>query len=226
MELEKSSRQISKNTEISNFIKIRPVGAQLFHADRRTDMTKLIVAFRNFAYLPKDAIKNRNDVAGPETRLRAGRPGVRIPVRGKRFFCSPKRPHRLCGPHSLLSSGHRNSFPVLKWSRREAYQSHPSNAKVKNESTFTSTSLYAFMAEKGKTLTFITKLMFFVAQCEENGRKTTSNWRSVPYEQQFQIHTTYYSTGSGSLHRSAKHIGSLEHIMNALHGAYPVWELV
>ena len=34
-------------------MKVRPVGAELFHADRRTngrtDMTKLIVAFRNFA---------------------------------------------------------------------------------------------------------------------------------------------------------------------------------
>jgi hypothetical protein len=29
-------------------MKIRPVGAELLHADRRTDM-KLIVAFRNFA---------------------------------------------------------------------------------------------------------------------------------------------------------------------------------
>ena len=29
-------------------MKIRPVGAELFHTDRRTEMTKLIVAFRNF----------------------------------------------------------------------------------------------------------------------------------------------------------------------------------
>jgi hypothetical protein len=28
---------------------MRPVGAELFHADEQTDMTKLIVAFRNFA---------------------------------------------------------------------------------------------------------------------------------------------------------------------------------
>ena len=33
-------------------MKIRPVGMELFHADRRTDMTKLIVAFRNFAKVP------------------------------------------------------------------------------------------------------------------------------------------------------------------------------
>jgi hypothetical protein len=30
-------------------MKIRPVGAELFRADRRTDVTKLIVAIRNFA---------------------------------------------------------------------------------------------------------------------------------------------------------------------------------
>jgi len=34
-------------------MKILPVEAELFHADRRTDMTKLIVAFRNFANAPK-----------------------------------------------------------------------------------------------------------------------------------------------------------------------------
>jgi len=30
-------------------MEIRPVGAELFRADGRTDMTKLIMAFRNFA---------------------------------------------------------------------------------------------------------------------------------------------------------------------------------
>jgi hypothetical protein len=36
------------------FMKILPVGAELFHADRRTDMTKLTVAIRNFANKPKN----------------------------------------------------------------------------------------------------------------------------------------------------------------------------
>jgi hypothetical protein len=36
-------------------MKIRPVGAELFHADRRTDMTKLAVAFGNFVNAPKNA---------------------------------------------------------------------------------------------------------------------------------------------------------------------------
>ena len=54
------SRQFffSKDTEIPNFMKIRPVGAELFHADGRTDgqtdITKPIVPFRNSA----KALKN------------------------------------------------------------------------------------------------------------------------------------------------------------------------
>jgi hypothetical protein len=39
-------------------MKIRPMGAELFHADRRTygrtEMTKLIFAFCNFANAPKN----------------------------------------------------------------------------------------------------------------------------------------------------------------------------
>ena len=34
-------------------MRIRPLVAELFHADRRTDMIKLIVAFRNFVNGPK-----------------------------------------------------------------------------------------------------------------------------------------------------------------------------
>jgi hypothetical protein len=37
-----------------NFMKIRLLGAEFFHADGRTDKTKLIVAFYNFANAPKD----------------------------------------------------------------------------------------------------------------------------------------------------------------------------
>jgi len=39
-------------------MKIRPVGAELFHADGRTDMTNVVVAFRNFVNAPKNGIKN------------------------------------------------------------------------------------------------------------------------------------------------------------------------
>jgi hypothetical protein len=54
--------RFSKKPQISNFMKIRPVGVELFHKDRYntgqtvwlTDMTKLIVAFRSFANAPKN----------------------------------------------------------------------------------------------------------------------------------------------------------------------------
>jgi len=50
------SRQIFDKSSKSNFMKIRPVGAELFHADGRTDMTKL-TAFRNFTKAPKNISK-------------------------------------------------------------------------------------------------------------------------------------------------------------------------
>jgi hypothetical protein len=43
-----------KILKYKNFMKNRPMGANLFRADRRTYMTKLIVAFHNFA---KSALK-------------------------------------------------------------------------------------------------------------------------------------------------------------------------
>jgi hypothetical protein len=41
-----------KILKTSNLIKICPVGAELFHADRQTNMTKLIFRFCNFANVP------------------------------------------------------------------------------------------------------------------------------------------------------------------------------
>jgi len=38
---------------VLDFVKIRPEGADFSRVDRQTDMTKLIVAFRNFANAPK-----------------------------------------------------------------------------------------------------------------------------------------------------------------------------
>ena len=58
------SRQIFEKKQISDFVKIRPVGAELFHTDdrrterRRTDgwknATQLIVAYCNFAMAPRN----------------------------------------------------------------------------------------------------------------------------------------------------------------------------
>jgi len=45
--------RFSKNTQLSNFMKLRPVGAELFHAD----MTKPVVTFRNSANAPNNAAR-------------------------------------------------------------------------------------------------------------------------------------------------------------------------
>jgi hypothetical protein len=43
--------KVLKNTQITNFMKIRPVGAELFRADGPTDMTKIINRFSKFSEL-------------------------------------------------------------------------------------------------------------------------------------------------------------------------------
>jgi hypothetical protein len=50
-------------------MKFRPVGAELFHADGRTDMTKLKVAFRKFANAPKN--QSAEAVQGNDLRYHA-----------------------------------------------------------------------------------------------------------------------------------------------------------
>jgi hypothetical protein len=57
-------------------MKIRPVGAELFHAtDGRTDLTKLIVAFGNFTNTPKNrlSLKQHYSDQGRPTFLAKGR---------------------------------------------------------------------------------------------------------------------------------------------------------
>jgi hypothetical protein len=49
------SREIRKNPQISNSMKIRQVEAELFHAEGKADMTQLIVVFRNFVNAPKNS---------------------------------------------------------------------------------------------------------------------------------------------------------------------------
>jgi hypothetical protein len=56
------SRHIFKNAQILNLTKIRPVTAQLFHADRRTDMTRLVDAFCNFVNGTKSTFANKNSL--------------------------------------------------------------------------------------------------------------------------------------------------------------------
>jgi len=48
------SRQIWGSTQIPNFTKILPVGAELFHADKRTDMTEVTIISLISANAPKN----------------------------------------------------------------------------------------------------------------------------------------------------------------------------
>jgi len=77
---------VAKNIQISNFVNVRPVGAEMFHAcrwtdgqtsgriegrkdkwaHRGTDTTKLIIASRNFA----NARKKKKGGKGPKTNER------------------------------------------------------------------------------------------------------------------------------------------------------------
>jgi hypothetical protein len=56
------SQQIFRKILISNFMKIRPLEAELFCADRQTDMVNLIVPIRNFANAPKTSQLFRHDL--------------------------------------------------------------------------------------------------------------------------------------------------------------------
>ena len=47
------STDFRRKSEYKNFMEICPVGAELFRSNGQTDMTKLIIAFCNFAKAPK-----------------------------------------------------------------------------------------------------------------------------------------------------------------------------
>jgi hypothetical protein len=69
-----------------------------------------------------------------------------IPDSDKRFFSSPRRPDRHCGPPSLLSDGYWGAFPGVKCPEPEADHSPPSGANAMNAWSCTSSFLYAFIA--------------------------------------------------------------------------------
>ena len=99
-------------------MEIRPVGAELFHAetrterrtDGRTDVTKVTVAFRNFANAPKHWTKDCQHTAQQWYQTT----GVRFHAGSTQT--SPKRPDRLIRPPSHLFNGHRG---VPLWSKAD-----------------------------------------------------------------------------------------------------------
>jgi hypothetical protein len=77
-------------------MKILPVEVELFHALRWTDMTKLLVAFHNFANARKNLSQITGRVPGGlvciATRLRAGQTGEEFPIGGDFFHLKKFRP--------------------------------------------------------------------------------------------------------------------------------------
>jgi len=61
---------------IPNFMKIRPAGAELFHADRWTDITMLTVAFQSFAKTSKNRYRGAD-----KSLARPGRKQANVSVR-------------------------------------------------------------------------------------------------------------------------------------------------
>jgi hypothetical protein len=57
MKPEFSGKNFGKKFQISNFMKIRPMGAEWFHEDRQTDMPKLTITFPNFGNEPEHETK-------------------------------------------------------------------------------------------------------------------------------------------------------------------------
>jgi len=70
--------RFSKNTPTSNLMKIRPMEAELLHADGQSDMTKLSVAFRNFANASKNCIRSDKTVTVSEMLLAVTADGAAV----------------------------------------------------------------------------------------------------------------------------------------------------
>jgi hypothetical protein len=132
------------NTQISNFMKIRPVGAELSHADRPTNTAKLVVAFRNFAKV----YKNRK--VGIMTRRLSGQSGFRISA-GTKDFSHLHTVQTVFGAHQASPFNRKlGSLPRVKRPKREVKTWPPFRAEVKNRWSFTFHPL--FVAWIGTTL--------------------------------------------------------------------------
>ena len=111
--------RVSKNIQISNFMKIRPVGAELFDAGGRTDTTKLIVAFRNCANATK---KSSPTPRSPLPTIKSWGSRELFPTHRTRthqprratLVAPPDRLYLPSCPHDLLPANvcrHRHSTP-------------------------------------------------------------------------------------------------------------------
>jgi len=104
---------------------------------RRNGINKILGKICNFEcnYLRiynNSSNGSRGSVVGMVTRLRTGRPGVRIMAGLRDFYLLYTCPDRLWGPPSLLFNGHPCSLQGVKRLRRNVNLWRPSNAKFKS----------------------------------------------------------------------------------------------
>jgi hypothetical protein len=95
-------------------------------------------------------MRNRSNVVGIPSRLRARRYGIQVLAGEGHFFPFPKRPDRLWGPHNLLFNAYRSFITGGKRPGSEDNLIPPSSAEVKNEWSYTPGPLYTFMAWEEK----------------------------------------------------------------------------
>ena len=98
---------------MSDFIKIRPLGVELFYADKhmdgQTDMTKLVAVYCNFANAPINELINRVDM-----KFKVTRPHAPFPLLGLIDDCITGAQNFGC---KKACSSSRNKIPDPSCSR-------------------------------------------------------------------------------------------------------------
>jgi hypothetical protein len=104
MKIKRFSTIFSESIQISNFIKIRPVGAKLFHADGQADMTRLTDALRNFGNAPKNVGTNGTELS--------------IGFHGSVVSCTQTRHSAVTVVNQGYSVGKGSTLKTPKWRSR------------------------------------------------------------------------------------------------------------
>jgi hypothetical protein len=154
-------RKIHKHKISWKFVQCKPSCSMRTdgRTDRQTDITSLIVAFRNFANAPKIETHSRHSAVGVMTRLWAGYFGLQFPAQARDF--SPL--HNLqtvsaSPPFILLFKWHRGVLPGVKRQRRKVNHSLPLSAELKNEWSLTSSPSISSHRVDTDNFTFTTNL--------------------------------------------------------------------
>ena len=189
----------SKKSQISNFIKIRPVGTELFHADRQTDRRtdmKLIVVFRNFVNVPK-------------------KPDTRIHMKNTRHPASHKNHQKKLNPLSNLGTSpcphsRRFPWPVIGQKHLNSNVTWPDST---NEGT-QMPNIYLHLFAQGRICIWVTtdithtntpgqlsRYSNWLRTGRSEDRITVGARSSAPIQTGYGAHPASYAIGTGSLSR-------------------------